>query len=83
MLSVLRLGFIPLMIMCNAQPRLHLPVLISNDAGFVFVMALFAFSNGYLSVIPFAQAPKYVIFNRDEALQFDSTLFLCFFYAGV
>nr|CAH0102251.1 unnamed protein product [Daphnia galeata] len=65
-LSVLRLGFIPLMIMCNAQPRLHLPVLISNDAGFVFVMALFAFSNGYLSVIPFAQAPKCVTREEQE-----------------
>ncbi|XP_057368673.1 equilibrative nucleoside transporter 1-like [Daphnia carinata] len=59
-LSVMRLAFIPLMIMCNAQPRFHLPVLIPNDAGFVLVMALFAFSNGYLSVIPFAQAPRCV-----------------------
>ena len=48
--------------MCNAQPRFHLPVWIPNDAGFFFVMSLFAFSNGYLSVIPFAQAPRYYIF---------------------
>ena len=47
------------MMMCNAQPRFYLPVLIPNDAGFVLIMALFAFSNGYLSVVPFSQAPRY------------------------
>ena len=57
-ISALRLVFVPLMIMCNAQPRSNFPVLIPNDAGFLVIMALFALSNGYLSTLCFSMAPR-------------------------
>ncbi|KAI3352716.1 hypothetical protein L3Q82_020168, partial [Scortum barcoo] len=44
-----RLVFIPLFMLCNVQPRLHLPVFFHHDGWFIFFMILFAFSNGYLA----------------------------------
>uniref|UniRef100_A0A674MUT1 Solute carrier family 29 member 1 (Augustine blood group) n=1 Tax=Takifugu rubripes TaxID=31033 RepID=A0A674MUT1_TAKRU len=41
--------FIPLFMLCNVQPHLHLPVLFYHDAFFILFMILFAFSNGYLA----------------------------------
>jgi len=59
-LSVLRIGFFPLIMLSNAQPRNHLPVLIQSDAAFIAIIMLFGFSNGYISNVCFTVAPKSV-----------------------
>lgn len=65
-LSVLRIGFFPLMMMCNAQPRTHFPVVIQSDVGFIIIMALFGLSNGYISNVCFTAAPKAVAEEGQE-----------------
>jgi len=57
-LSILRIGFFPLIMLSNAQPRQYLPVLIQSDAGFIAIVAFFGLSNGYISNVCFSIAPK-------------------------
>lgn len=47
-LSAARTLFVPLLMLCNAQPRRHLPVLFPSDVAFVVLMTAFSFTNGYL-----------------------------------
>ena len=65
-LSILRMALVPLMMVCNAQPRSHLPVLIETDGGFMGLMALLALSNGYLSTACFSMAPRSVSGDEQE-----------------
>ncbi|OWR44105.1 equilibrative nucleoside transporter 1 [Danaus plexippus plexippus] len=50
-LSVLRVVGVPLLMLCNAQPRQHLPVLFPWDYQYITIMIVFAFTNGYLTNI--------------------------------
>nr|XP_046234162.1 equilibrative nucleoside transporter 1-like [Scatophagus argus] len=61
-----RLVFVPLFMLCNVQPRLHLPVFFHHDAWFVFFMILFAFSNGYLASLCMCYGPKNVLPHEAE-----------------
>ncbi|XP_045902938.1 equilibrative nucleoside transporter 2-like [Micropterus dolomieu] len=54
-----RLLFIPLLMLCNV-PNSNLTILFRHDAAFVFIMALFSFSNGYLASHCMAYAPQLV-----------------------
>lgn len=54
-----RLLFIPLLMLCNV-PNSNLTILFRHDAAFVFIMALFSFSNGYLASLCMAYAPQLV-----------------------
>ncbi|KAH9375488.1 hypothetical protein HPB48_016368 [Haemaphysalis longicornis] len=47
-LSLARTVFVPLLMLCNAQPRRHLPVVFPSDVAFVVFMTAFSFTNGYL-----------------------------------
>ncbi|MED6269373.1 hypothetical protein AMECASPLE_035844 [Ameca splendens] len=55
---VARVLFIPLFMLCNVQPRLHLPVFFQHDGFFIAFMVLFAFSNGYLASLCMCYGPK-------------------------
>ncbi|XP_022622433.1 equilibrative nucleoside transporter 1-like isoform X2 [Seriola dumerili] len=57
---VCRLVFIPLFMLCNVQPRLHLPVFFYHDGFFIVFMIIFAFSNGYLASLCMCYGPKNV-----------------------
>ncbi|KAF7272272.1 hypothetical protein GWI33_014931 [Rhynchophorus ferrugineus] len=46
-IAILRIAFIPLLMYCNVQPRLHTPVLFS-DLHYIIFTIIFMFSNGYL-----------------------------------
>lgn len=46
-MAIVRLGFIPIMMFCNALPRFNLPV-IFFDAPYIAFTIVFAFSHGYL-----------------------------------
>lgn len=58
-LSLLRVFFIPALLLCNARPRHMFPVMIHADYIFIILMGLFSFSNGYLANIALIWAPKY------------------------
>ncbi|XP_063916753.1 equilibrative nucleoside transporter 1-like isoform X2 [Zophobas morio] len=48
-LSVVRmLIFIPVFMLCNAQPRNHLPVLIPHDYQYIVIILVYSVSGGYL-----------------------------------
>ena len=73
-LSLLRAGFIPLFIFCNAAPEHRtLPVIFSSDADFIVFIAIFALSNGYLGNICMLHGPKTV---NDSELQEETAMVL-------
>uniref|UniRef100_A0A1B6CLN8 Equilibrative nucleoside transporter 3 n=1 Tax=Clastoptera arizonana TaxID=38151 RepID=A0A1B6CLN8_9HEMI len=64
--SVLRIVFVPLILLCNAQPRHHLPVLIHADYIYVLIVIIFGLSNGYIANIVFICVPKIVDVHEQE-----------------
>ncbi|XP_064602864.1 equilibrative nucleoside transporter 3-like [Liolophura sinensis] len=56
--TLLRTALIPLLMLCNAHPRTHLPVIFANDALPVLFIILLALSNGYVSTLAMMQAPQ-------------------------
>lgn len=46
--TVVRLALVPLILLCNLQPKKHLPVVFHDDAYFIIFMALLGLSNGYV-----------------------------------
>ncbi|XP_074648199.1 equilibrative nucleoside transporter 1-like isoform X4 [Tubulanus polymorphus] len=66
LITFMRLGFIPLLLFCNVQPRIHgLPVFFSNDAYPIVFIALFAVSNGFIGTLCMMFAPGHV--HPDDA----------------
>ncbi|XP_047221589.1 equilibrative nucleoside transporter 1-like isoform X3 [Girardinichthys multiradiatus] len=63
---VARVLFIPLFMLCNVQPRLHLPVFFQHDGFFIAFIVLFAFSNGYLASLCMCYGPKNVLPHEAE-----------------
>ncbi|XP_014638146.1 PREDICTED: equilibrative nucleoside transporter 1 [Ceratotherium simum simum] len=59
-LVLARLVFVPLLLLCNVQPRRYLTVVFEHDAWYIFFMAAFAFSNGYLASLCMCFGPKKV-----------------------
>ncbi|KAJ8985308.1 hypothetical protein NQ317_007095, partial [Molorchus minor] len=49
--------FVPLLLLCNAQPRHNLPVVFDKDWEYAIIMAVFAFFNGYSFNLTFLSAP--------------------------
>ncbi|XP_059179685.1 equilibrative nucleoside transporter 3-like isoform X2 [Physella acuta] len=49
--TVLRIGFIPLLMLCNVQPREHLPVYLKNDAYPMVLISLLGLTNGYFGTL--------------------------------
>jgi equilibrative nucleoside transporter 1/2/3 len=47
-ISCCRIALVPMILLCNAQPREHLPVTFNNDYAYIIFIILFAFSNGYI-----------------------------------
>ncbi|XP_043970086.1 equilibrative nucleoside transporter 1-like [Gambusia affinis] len=61
-----RIVFVPLFMLCNVQPRSHLPVFFYHDGFFIAFMLLFAFSNGYLASLCMCYGPKNVLPHEAE-----------------
>jgi equilibrative nucleoside transporter 1/2/3 len=57
-LSLLRVAYIPLLLLFKAQPRHHLPVLMNSDLYYILIIVLFGLSNGYLANIALICVPK-------------------------
>ncbi|XP_061843950.2 equilibrative nucleoside transporter 1-like isoform X1 [Nerophis lumbriciformis] len=65
-LMVARVAFVPLFMLCNVQPRLHLPVYFQHDAFFAAFMVAFAATNGYLASLCMCFGPKRVLPHEAE-----------------
>ncbi|KAM9667215.1 equilibrative nucleoside transporter 1 isoform 2-T2 [Trichechus inunguis] len=76
-LVVARVVFVPLLILCNVHPRYYLPVVFEHDAWFIFFMATFAFSNGYLASLCMCYGPKKVKPAEAETAGAIMAFFLC------
>ncbi|KAM4834707.1 equilibrative nucleoside transporter 1 isoform 2-T6 [Thomomys bottae] len=76
-LVVARLVFLPLLLLCNVQPRRYLPVVFQHDAWFIFFMAAFAFSNGYLASLCMCFGPKKVKPSEAGTAGTIMSFFLC------
>ncbi len=59
-----RIGFIPLFLICNVLPegRVLTSVLLESDIAYIFIMAAFSLTNGYLGSLCMINAPQ-VIFS--------------------
>uniref|UniRef100_A0A8C2EUQ1 Solute carrier family 29 member 2 n=1 Tax=Cyprinus carpio TaxID=7962 RepID=A0A8C2EUQ1_CYPCA len=57
---VLRVVFIPALMLCNIQPRAYLPVLFNHDMAYIIIMSLFAMTSGYFACLSMSYAPQLV-----------------------
>ncbi|XP_077462231.1 equilibrative nucleoside transporter 2-like [Stigmatopora argus] len=71
----LRVVFIPLLMTCNI-PNTKLTILFRHDAAFATIVALFAFSNGYLASLCMGYAPQMVAYRDCETAGSLMTFFL-------
>ncbi|KAH9488431.1 hypothetical protein Btru_052375 [Bulinus truncatus] len=62
----LRMGFVPLLMLCNAQPREHLPVVLDDDAYPIILISLLGLTNGYLGTLCMSFGP---LTAEDEHLE--------------
>lgn len=44
--------------LCNANPRHYLPIMINSDKMYAIIMSLFGFTNGIISNIAMASVPQ-------------------------
>nr|CAD7588621.1 unnamed protein product [Timema genevievae] len=58
LLAVCRVVFVPLLMLCNARPRHHMPVLIDSDLYYILIIVVFALSNGYLANLTLICVPR-------------------------
>ncbi|XP_027624722.1 equilibrative nucleoside transporter 3 [Tupaia chinensis] len=67
-LVLLRTCFIPLFMLCNYQPRIHLKMVVfQSDIYPILFTSLLGLSNGYLSTLPLIYGPKIVPRELAEA----------------
>ncbi|XP_049868040.1 equilibrative nucleoside transporter 3 [Pectinophora gossypiella] len=64
--SVLRIIGVPMLMLCNAQPRSHLPVIFLWDWEYIIIMIVFAFTNGYLTNIVMINSTRVVDVHEQE-----------------
>ena len=68
-MSFLRIGFIPLFMLCNAAPtKRTMPVVFESDTFYIVLMAAFALSNGYLGNICMVLGPQNFSSSKDQEL---------------
>lgn len=62
-LSILRFVFIPLFLMCNANPtnRTYTSNYFTSDTAYIAIMSAFSLTNGYLANVAMISAPQTVI----------------------
>ncbi len=74
--SFSRIILIPLIMLCNASPRSHLPVLFKSEVYYILFMALLGFSNGYVIINAMINGPKFVSEEYRENAGFFLVAFL-------
>ncbi|XP_047621886.1 equilibrative nucleoside transporter 3-like [Phacochoerus africanus] len=77
-LVLLRTCLVPLFMLCNYQPRVHLQVVVfQSDVYPVLFTSLLGLSNGYLSTLALIYGPKIVPRELAEATGVVMTFYLC------
>uniref|UniRef100_A0A8D0Z161 Solute carrier family 29 member 3 n=1 Tax=Sus scrofa TaxID=9823 RepID=A0A8D0Z161_PIG len=77
-LVLLRTCLVPLFVLCNYQPRVHLQVVVfQSDVYPVLFTSLLGLSNGYLSTLALIYGPKIVPRELAEATGVVMTFYLC------
>nr|XP_012618045.1 equilibrative nucleoside transporter 3 isoform X2 [Microcebus murinus] len=77
-LVLLRTCFVPLFVLCNYQPRVHLrTVVFQSDIYPIVFCSLLGLSNGYLSTLALIYGPKIVPRELAEATGVVLTFYLC------
>ncbi|XP_046739541.1 equilibrative nucleoside transporter 1 isoform X2 [Diprion similis] len=79
-LSIIRAVFVPAIMVCNAHPRHHLPVYITDDIDYILITMGFAFTNGYLCNIVLILTPLVV---EPEEKEIASAMMGAFLGAGL
>ncbi|KAJ8927108.1 hypothetical protein NQ314_020381 [Rhamnusium bicolor] len=75
-LSISRFIFIPLLMLCNAQPRYYWAVVFDRDYQYILILFLCALSNGYLANITAIYVPKIVDHHEKEIASSIMTVFM-------
>jgi equilibrative nucleoside transporter 1/2/3 len=75
-LSTARFVFIPLLMLCNAQPRSHWAVVFDRDYQYILILFMCALSNGYLANITAICAPRVVESHEKETASSMMTVFM-------
>ena len=82
LLSILRIGFIPLFMFCNYQPREHMPVYFHSDSIPILLNFFMSISNGYLTSLCMMYGPQQVAEEYQEKagviMQLSLSVGLCF-----
>lgn len=83
-LAVLRVAFLPLLMMCNAKPhdRVHLPILLNNDAYPIALISLLGLTNGYICTLAMVYGPTHVPVEQAEGAGLVMTFGLVLGLAG-
>ncbi|KAH1019489.1 equilibrative nucleoside transporter 3 [Dendroctonus ponderosae] len=76
LLSLARFVFIPLFMLCNAQPRYYWGVVFNKDYQYIIILFMCAISNGYLANIAAILAPRKVDDFEKEAASLMTTVFM-------
>ncbi|KAM3958475.1 equilibrative nucleoside transporter 1 [Aphomia sociella] len=72
---IMRVAGVPMLMLCNVQPRKHLPVVFLWDWEYIIIMIVFAFSNGYLTNIVMINSTRAVeIHEREKASSIIATM---------
>ncbi|KAF5287218.1 hypothetical protein FQA39_LY15995 [Lamprigera yunnana] len=74
--GLLRIIFIPLLLLCNVQPRQYLPVIFNRDYCYILFVVLFSFTNGYLANLTLMSAPRIVKHYEKETASSVMAIFL-------
>ncbi|CAH1955270.1 unnamed protein product [Acanthoscelides obtectus] len=75
-ISIARFIFIPLILLCNVQPRRYTAVVFDQDYQYILILLLFALSNGYLTNISTIFVTKVVEDHEKEIASSAITIFL-------
>jgi len=57
-MSISRIIFLPIFLMCNVDGRRIFPLIINSDLIYFLILLLFAISNGYIGTLPMMAAPQ-------------------------
>lgn len=81
--SILRIIGVPMLMLCNAKPRHHLPVLFLWDWEYIIIMIVFAFTNGYITNIIMVNSTRVVeLHEREKASSLIATMLSVGLVAG-
>lgn len=72
--SILRWALVPMLMLCNAQPRAHLPVYFGNESFVVLFVLMLGLTNGYLVMACIANTSKDLPLQLHEMNGFMLTL---------